>query len=196
MTDFVDVIEAQGELVRAVDILPRDPSQYGLAVGDTLTVTFNAARLRLFGDEELTGDEGLLDQQLGAIGIYCLGIYTVESADDARVEQSAGRDSLPIGQYAVGAFRYHKRGLDGHLEDDERVVIISGIGTGVHPDHAGQDPTFYIVGPQIGTMDGVGSKPKLIKDGTEAPSKNFSGDCIRDGVRGQEPVLANGQTKR
>jgi hypothetical protein len=95
------------------------------------------------------------------------------------------------GQYNVISFLYNKLDTNGNLEKDKRVIIMTGIGYGEHPGHPGQPPTWYLVGPQIGTQSHDTSENiKLNQFDKEIPSKNFSIACIIDNPLG-EAILAN-----
>jgi predicted GNAT family N-acyltransferase len=89
------------------------------------------------------------------------------------------------------SFLYNKRGKDGKPETAERLVAITGKGYGVHPDHIGQAPTWYVVGAQLGTVDRkTGAVISHIGESSKIPIKHFSLSCIVGGPYG-EPVLAN-----
>lgn len=91
----------------------------------------------------------------------------------------------------IVSFLYHKRGDDGNLETEERAIVLTGIGYGEHPGHVGQEPTWYLVGPQIGTFDHqTGELLTFVGDHEAVSPKNFSIACITGGPLG-EPVLAN-----
>lgn len=109
-----------------------------------------------------------------------------------------------IGVYGVGmvtyhglpvlSFLYNKQQRDGNLETFERVIIQTGFGRGVHPDHVGQEPATYVIGADVARLD-----PKvdtvidwvLPERGAIVTPKHFSLDCIVGGMRGDKPVLAN-----
>lgn len=110
-----------------------------------------------------------------------------------------GRDLLPGvhlrgwhgAEYPVVSFLYHKLGPDGELETTERAIILTGISYGEHPGHAGQPPTWYLVGAQIGTFDHETGEPVTLPKGpTQIAPKHFSIACITDGPWG-EAMLAN-----
>ncbi len=91
----------------------------------------------------------------------------------------------------IVSFMYHKLGVNGELETTQRAIVLKGFAYGVHPDHAGQEPSWYLVGPQLGTIDPVTRQTEGIPDhDMEIPAKHFSVACIVGGPMG-EPVLAN-----
>lgn len=94
------------------------------------------------------------------------------------------------GAKPIVSFLYHKLDAQGNLEMDERVIILTGTGYGEHPGHAGQDPTWYLVGAQIGTIDHETGLFVRSVDNESVQPKHFSLACISDGPLG-EPVLAN-----
>lgn len=99
---------------------------------------------------------------------------------------SAGDRELPI-----VSFLYNKLDSDGQRERDQRVIIATGIGYGVHPGHTGQPPTWYLVGPKVGTIDHVtGEFVSSVRHTAETPANNFSIACITNGPFGV-PLLAN-----
>jgi len=97
----------------------------------------------------------------------------------------------PDGGRQVVSFLYHKLDANGALETDERLMITEGVGYGVNPGHTGQPPSWYLFGPQIGTIDHESgellTEPEI---GVEVPVKHFSMACITDGPL-HPPVLAN-----
>lgn len=106
-----------------------------------------------------------------------------------------------MGVYAarlpVVSFMYHKQDpLSGELERFGRLVVGTGFGKGVYEGHEGQDPTIYLIGADIARVNQeTGDLVKWVVDfeaGGLVTPKHFSLDCIMDGVRGDEPVLANG----
>lgn len=91
----------------------------------------------------------------------------------------------------VVSFLYHKTtGRDGQLETKERLIVLTGIGYGEHPGHPGQPPTWYMVGPQIGTHDPARGTNELAGLNTDIAPKHFSVACITGGPLG-DPMLAN-----
>jgi hypothetical protein len=91
----------------------------------------------------------------------------------------------------IVSFLYHKTDASGELETTERAIVLQGIGYGEHPNHKGQPPTWYLVGPQIGTIDHeTGRVVSMPEADIEIPAKHFSVACITDGPLG-EPLLAN-----
>lgn len=90
----------------------------------------------------------------------------------------------------VGSFMYFKNDKTGALEVNERLIIITGMGYGVHPDHAGQPESEYLIGAQIGVIEADTRKPKLaFAMGELIVPKNFSVSCIVGAV--DCPILAN-----
>ena len=113
-------------------------------------------------------------------GVHHRGMYSSEGL--------ASRDGK---QERIISFLYHKFGADGQLETTERAIIFMGIGYGVHPGHQGQEPTWYLVGHQLGTIDPETRQLHGFPDhDMEIPAKHFSIACITGGPLG-EPVLAN-----
>jgi len=105
--------------------------------------------------------------------------------------------------HPVVSFNYYKLDKFGDLETDHRLIVWTGTGYGVHPDHDGQDPSWYIVGPQLGTIkpnytdiSGVDAGSKVVAsvaegNGRSTKIKNFSLDCIVGNPNTKYPVLAN-----
>lgn len=99
---------------------------------------------------------------------------------------STGNRDLPI-----VSFLYNKLDGNGQRERDPRVIIAEGIGYGVHSGHLGQPPTWYLIGPKVGTINHqTGEFESAIQSATEVPSNNFSIACITGGPFGV-PMLAN-----
>lgn len=171
---------------------PDDGGQYMIVAGNSLTVTFDRGNLRLFDvGERLSPEDQQLVRVLGGLGMRYIGAYDVAAPHDV-LGDGAGYPPAPaVDKYAVVSFLYHKRGRDGNLEEADRVVVVSGLGAGVHPDHHGQDPTFYVVGPQIGTWDMATDTYAFVPKDTALFSKNFSLDCMTFGVCSENPILAN-----
>jgi hypothetical protein len=90
----------------------------------------------------------------------------------------------------VVSFLYHKLDSEGNLETTERGIVLEGIWFGVYLDHIGQEPSWYIVGPQIGTFDRDTGDLITVEYGESIEAKNFSVACV-DGNPFGEPVLAN-----
>lgn len=113
-------------------------------------------------------------------GVHSRGLYNSESigSREGKTEQ-------------IVSFLYHKRGEDGQLETTERAIILRGLGYGVHPGHTGQEPTWYLIGPQLGTIDHETDQIiSMPEEDMTIPAKHFSLACMVDGPFG-EPVLAN-----
>lgn len=134
-----------------------------------LEVLMKAQRVNL----ESAAHVGVTDRSAPS-GIEFLGVY------------NAGNRYYPI-----ASFLYNKMGSDGSLETDRRVVIVTGWGNGVHPGHEGQDPARYLVGIQIGVKNEEGFQVSEAVLGAETLAKNFSLDCMVNGLRGDSVVLAN-----
>lgn len=98
------------------------------------------------------------------------------------------------GDLEIVSFLYHKTNpKTGKLEAEERLVIQEGLGFGVHPGHVGQPASWYIVGPQIGTVDrSTGEVHYDTGHNDLVIPKHFSIACIVDGPLG-EPLLADPQ---
>lgn len=96
------------------------------------------------------------------------------------------------GRSQIVSFLYYKQNSEGELETEERVILFGGIGYGeLLPDHAGQPPTWYIIGPQLGTFDPETREfHGFPEEDVKIPAKNFSIACIVGGPLG-EPILAN-----
>jgi hypothetical protein len=92
----------------------------------------------------------------------------------------------------VVSFLYHKTTANGRLERIERTIILNGVGYGVHPSHVGQEPTWYLVGPEVARIDPITREVMMsVPEKSERiQTKNFSVACITRGPFG-EPVLAN-----
>lgn len=104
---------------------------------------------------------------------------------------SRGAYNDTAGVKQVLSFLYYKHGDDGKPETTERVIIWTGVGYGVHPGHTGQEPSWYLVGAQIGTIDPESGQTTGFPDSTtDISTKHFSIACITGGPLG-EPVLAN-----
>lgn len=94
-------------------------------------------------------------------------------------------------QLRVGYFRYHKMDNTGNPESFGRLVVITGQGAGVHPNHAGQEPSVYVIGSQVGTIDLETMQATLVSaSNTTINPNNYSLDCMWGGQRGYNPVLA------
>lgn len=113
-------------------------------------------------------------------GVHNRGVYNSEGIGSRQGENEQ-----------ILSFLYHKHDSEGKLEVTERAIIFRGIGYGMRPGHAGQEPTWYLVGPQLGTIDPETRQAIGFPDSDiEIPAKHFSISCITDGPLG-EPVLAN-----
>lgn len=105
--------------------------------------------------------------------------------------------------HPVVSFNYYKLDKFGDLETNHRLIVWTGTGYGVHPEHAGQNPSWYIVGPQLGTVypnygdtSGVDAGSSALASAAEGNGrstkiKNFSLDCIVGNPNTKYPVLAN-----
>jgi hypothetical protein len=56
-----------------------------------------------------------------------------------------------LGGQPVVAFNYYKADDQGAVEQQARLVAVEGFGYGVHPDNAGEEPTWYLYGDYIGS---------------------------------------------
>ncbi len=123
----------------------------------------------------ITGDQQLFGDPF--TGVHARGLY-----------QDAHGNTKPI-----VSFLYHKLDDTGRLETTERAIIFEGVGFGEHPGHKGQPPTWYLVGPQIGTIDHeTGEVVSMPQADVEIPAKHFSMACITDGPL-HRLILANPQ---
>jgi hypothetical protein len=151
------------------------PGEYKLLEGNDKPITFNERKFRKY----MGGYNP--DNEFSRIipGVHAVGMYS-----------EAGLDQT--GEFTrLASFLYHKQDANGELEKVERVIIYTGTGYGEHPGHPGQPPSWYLVGPQIGTLDPETKElTYLPKEGEEVAAKNFSVACISGGPLG-EPILAN-----
>lgn len=142
-----------------------DPSLsgYEVEIGDDDPIHFDMDKLALDGSPS----------ESSIPGVYNIGRYHENS-----------RSILPI-----VSILYNKLDPNGIYETEERVLVLQGIGQGVHPGHTGQQPAHYLIGSQIGTCH-PGSKgvSLLLAEGRIEP-KHFSMDCVVGYL--PEPVLAN-----
>lgn len=149
-----------------------EPGAYALLEGTTEPIQTRQGQIYV-----VTEGRGLSDM---LPGVHVKGMYN-----------SAGFAEGGEGEKQIISFLYHKRGADGQLETKERAIVLRGIGYGVHPDHAGQDPSWYLIGPQLGLIDPeTGQTQDFPESDIEIPAKHFSLACITGGPLG-EPVLAN-----
>lgn len=141
--------------------------EYGILDG-------NDQPLLVKSSELLINSDGSSDRDL-LPGVNILGQYTNKDGH----------------QYEVISFLYNKLDANGNPETDERVIIMTGVGYGEHPGHPGQPPTWYLVGPQIGTQShDIDGGIILNQLDIEIPSKNFSVACITGNLLGVA-ILAN-----
>jgi hypothetical protein len=146
------------------------PGDYELLQGSSDALQIKASRIHIVpeGQPQIQTDPYL--------GVHSRGLYVGEDPEQ----------NLP-----VVSFLYHKNGPDGRLETIERLIISTGIGYGAHPGHVGQDPTWYLVGAQIGTFDhGTGQIVSMVEGEASIETKAFSIACIAGGPLG-DPILAN-----
>jgi hypothetical protein len=145
----------------------------------------------------LAGDYEILFGDAEPIVVRASRFYmTPKTADSGEI--IAGVSDRGLFMYDNGkrrrivSFLYHKEGANGELEISHRAVILSGIGFGDFPAHAGQPPTWYLIGAQFGTFDPESGElvTPLPADGTSVDVKHFSVACITGGPFG-EPILAN-----
>ena len=131
--------------------------EYFLLQGNAKPFKFNCDSLDLFpksADGPCAG--------VGHLGEY---YYLDETGKDI---------SLP-----VVAFLYQKWNRYGHRESEQRVVIMTGLGYGTHPEHEGRQPSEYLVGPQIGTYNKKTNILTSLNDSQEIIEPNhFSIACI------------------
>lgn len=147
------------------------PGEYKVLDGDDQPLRTDGDRVRFY-------DKGgpVNYKPRGLSGVYLRGWY----------ETGEG-----MGAKEIVSFLYHKFNGEGNLETEERAIILTGIGYGEHPGHVGQEPAWYLVGPQIGTFDHeTGELLTFVGDHEAVAPKNFSIACITGGPLG-EPVLAN-----
>ena len=139
------------------------PGEYSKLAGSDDPIIFEPDNFKLI--------DGLLEAMAG---VKLVGWYSQEGAE------------LPI-----IAFSYHKTDpATGDLEVPERVTVLRGIGYGERKDHPGQAPTWYFIGPQLGTRNAkTGEITAVPSDGESISAKNFSISCINGGPFGT--TLAN-----
>ncbi|MDB5175797.1 MAG: hypothetical protein JWM81_655 [Candidatus Saccharibacteria bacterium] len=141
------------------------PGKYLLVDGAAPTIRFDARNLL---------DRPAENRVLASMpGIHHHGVYAASAAK----------------KEPVISFLYHKLSSDGQPETTERLIIFEGIGYGEHSAHKGQPPTWYLVGPQIGTITS-GTAPDFEPSDSYLDSKHFSIACITGGPLG-EAILAN-----
>jgi hypothetical protein len=129
-----------------------------------------------FNRENYTRTDKEPEDRIGIPGINFRGYYH---------DQAEGSD------YWVVSFLYNKTDEKDRLEREERVIVLRGVGYGVHPGHKGQEPAEYLVGTQIGLIDpNTGLFTSMVEDGQKIEEKNWSVACFAGGPYG-EPVLAN-----
>lgn len=170
------------------DFQEREPVLFPSLDGKEQDVAPGDYKLLQGSDEPAQIREGQIhiiteDGQLNSVplpGIHSRGLYN-----------SGGLSEMQGQNEQIVSFLYNKLGEDGQLETSERAIIFRGIGYGVHPGHTGQPPTWYLVGPQIGTIDHeTGQIITMPEEDTEVSAKHFSIACITDGPLGK-PILAN-----
>lgn len=149
--------------------------EYGMRKGEDRPIDFDPANLAIFDDNQVTDDP--------MSGVRYRGWYREQAPD--------GEENLR----QVVSFLYHKLDSTGALETTERAIIWEGIGFGEHPGHAGQEPTWYLVGPQIGTFDTQTGDFSAVPEAGVIEPKHFSLACITDGPLG-EAILANPATQQ
>lgn len=149
-------------------------TEYRIDPGAVVELAVDADKIMGIGTSyDATEAQQLLDRQVG--GVQVVGFY---SHGDT--------------YYPIVTFLYHKV-KDDVPETNPRVVIMTGRGHGVHPEHAGQEPSDYLVGVQIGEVDEHGTLHIFADKEGPDQAKSFSTDCIWGGTRGYNPVLANGK---
>lgn len=144
------------------------PGEYKVVDGDDEPLQVDSGKVHIFDDD------GPKDYKPGLPGVYLRGWYGIDGEEPKEIV----------------SFLYHKLDNDGNLETEERAIILTGIGYGEHTGHTGQTPTWYLVGPQIGTFEHESGQSIDFVDDSTVSAKNFSVACITDGPFG-EPILAN-----
>lgn len=148
----------------------RSRETYKVLEGDSDTTHFDPERLTL-DFPEIAGPFP---------GVFYRGSYREQNAAGEEIE-------LP-----VISFLYHKLDAEGQLETKQRMVIWRGFGLGVHPGHTGQPPSWYFVGPQIGSLEPISQEVTSVPAGPETiDAKHFSLNCVTDGPWGDLVLLAN-----
>ena len=149
---------------------------------------------QLTGQEKFIpgGEYGLLDGSDKPVLVELDKLSISSNRDLFPGVKIQGQYTSDDGQHDVISFLYHKLDANGALETAERVIILTGIGYGEHPGHINQPPTWYLVGPQIGTIN---EQIELDQLDFNKPisSKNFSVACISGNPLG-EAILANPPT--
>jgi hypothetical protein len=144
---------------------------YRIVNGNESPISFSYFNLHFYTKAEAV--EGPFD------GVECHGEYVDTDPTGAEI-------SLP-----VVSFLYHKKCADGQIENKRRMIILTGVGFGVHGQHIGQGPSEYLIGPQIGTLDnGTGALSTLQTKPDTLTPKHFSIACIQGNPYG-EVIPAN-----
>lgn len=138
--------------------------------------------------EVVMGNQKPIEHFFGNLIINEKVVMTPADIEGFRIHGQDESTSSPL-----MSFLYYKLDQLKRPETDRRLVIPTGIGYGVHPEHIGQDPAFYLIACQIGLVHPGGSLRITALRG-QIPPKNFSLDCIVGGLI-EPPVLANPQTE-
>jgi hypothetical protein len=147
------------------------PGDYRICIGNDVPIYFKNDRFKRLTNKDVPPTDVYP-------GVRFHGYYDSEGRKDPEAP----------GNWVV-SFLYHKL-KDGRLETEESVIVLRGVGFGVHPDHYGQGESEYLRGIDIGQYDPDTGVMTLEVD-KSLEQKSFSVACIADGPYGGEPVLAN-----
>jgi UDP:flavonoid glycosyltransferase YjiC (YdhE family) len=142
-----------------IDVEDRDCSwPYELRLGAADTLEFDPEKLDIY--------DNLPETVWPLPNVHFIGNYLGPN-------ENGETENIP-----VIAFPYYNPNSEKPPIKEDRVIIYRGFGCGVHQGHIGQERSWYLVGPQIGTIDQLTGRLDKLDETEYITSKHFSTDCI------------------